>query len=138
LRLGNDSANTDAQVKAAATYVAQQIVQRFPTAKTIFTGVIGDCAATSSGVIGASDLSRNAAIAAGAALLPRVGGKTPFVDTYANGLAAERLFTDWVPWPIPSEYQFELEEHYHPESSDRPRFAIYFQLVGHPNQGSPV
>jgi len=88
---GNDSAYTDAQVKAAATYVAQQIVQRFPTAKTIFTGVIGDCAATSSGVIGASDLSRNAAIAAGAALLPRVGGKTPFVDTYANGLGGHKI-----------------------------------------------
>jgi hypothetical protein len=88
---GNDSAYTDAQVKAAATYVAQQIVQRFPTAKTIFTGVIGDCAATSSGVIGASDISRNAAIAAGAALLPPVGGKTPFVDTYANGLGGHKI-----------------------------------------------
>jgi hypothetical protein len=88
---GNDSPYTDAQAKAAATYVAQQIVQRFPTAKTIFTGVIGDCAATSSGVIGASDLSRNAAIAAGAALLPPVGGKTPFVDTYANGLGGHKI-----------------------------------------------
>jgi hypothetical protein len=88
---GNDSAYTNAQVKAAATYVAQQIVQRFPTAKTIFTGVIGDFAAASSGVIGASDLSRNAAIAAGAALLPPVGGKTPFVDTYANGLGGLKI-----------------------------------------------
>jgi len=88
---GNDSAYTDAQVKAAATYVAQQIVQRFPTAKTIFTGVVGDCGATSSGVIGASDISRNAAIAAGAALLPPVGGKTPFVDTYANGIGGYKI-----------------------------------------------
>jgi hypothetical protein len=88
---GNDSAFTDAQVKAAAIYVAQQIVQRFPSAKTIFTGVIGDCAAASSGVIGAGDLSRNAAIAAGAALLPPVGGKAPFVDTYANGLGGLKI-----------------------------------------------
>ncbi len=88
---GNDSAYTDAQVEAAAKYVAQQIVQRFPTAKSIFTGVIGDCAATSSGVISAGDISRNAAIAAGAALLPLVGGKTSFVDTYANGLGGRKI-----------------------------------------------
>jgi hypothetical protein len=88
---GNDSAYTDVQVKSAATYVAQQIVQRFPTAKAIFTGVIGDCAATSSGVIGTGDISRNAAIAAGAALLPPIGGKTPFVDTYANGLGGNKI-----------------------------------------------
>jgi hypothetical protein len=88
---GNDAPYTDAQVKAAATYVAQQVVQRFPTATTIFTGVIGDCAAASSGVIGTGDISRNAAIAAGAALLPPVGGKTPFVDTYANGLGGLKI-----------------------------------------------
>jgi hypothetical protein len=88
---GNDSTYTDAQVKAAATYVAQQIVQRFPTATTIFTGVIGDCAAASSGVIGTGDISRNSAIAAGAALLQPVGGKTPFVDTYANGLGGLKI-----------------------------------------------
>lgn len=88
---GNDSAYTNAQLQAAATYVAQQTVQRFPTAKTIFTGVIGDCAATSSGVIGAADISRNAAIAAAAALLTPVGGKTPFVDTYANGLGGHKI-----------------------------------------------
>jgi TM2 domain-containing membrane protein YozV len=88
---GNDAAYTDSQVQAAATYVAQQIVQRFPTAKAIFTGVIGDCAATSTGVIGASDLSRNAAIAAGAALLAPMGTKSPFVDTYANGLGGNKI-----------------------------------------------
>jgi hypothetical protein len=88
---GNDAPYTDAQVKSAATYVAQEIVQLFPTAQTIFTGVIGDCAATSNGVIGAGDISRNAAIAAGAALLPPFGSKTPFVDTYANGLGGYKI-----------------------------------------------
>lgn len=88
---GNDAAYTDAQVQAAVTYVAQQIVERFPTAQAIFTGVIGDCAATSTGVIGASDISRNAAIAAGAALLPPIGSKPPFIDTYANGLGGNKL-----------------------------------------------
>jgi len=88
---GNDAAYTDTQAQAAATYVAQQIVQRFPTAKTIFTGVIGDCAATSTGVIGTGDLSRNAAIAAGAALLPPMGTRSPFVDTYANGLGGNKI-----------------------------------------------
>jgi hypothetical protein len=87
---GNDTSYTDAQLQSAATYVAQQIVQRFPTAKTIFTGVFGDCGAGSS-VIGASDISRNAAIAAGAALLPPFGTKTPFVDTYANGLGGNKI-----------------------------------------------
>jgi hypothetical protein len=88
---GNDAVYTDAQVKAAATYVAQQIVLRFPTAKAIFTGLIGDCAATSTGVISASDVSRNAAIAAGAALLPPIGGKAPFINTYANGLGGYKI-----------------------------------------------
>jgi hypothetical protein len=87
---GNDTTYTDAQVQSAATYVAQQIVQRFPTAKTTFTGVFGDCNAGSS-VIGASDISRNAAIAAGAALLPPFGSKVPFIDTYANGLGGNKI-----------------------------------------------
>jgi hypothetical protein len=87
---GNDAAYSDAEVQAAATYVAQQIVQRFPTAKTIFTGVFGDCDARAS-VIGASDISRNAAIAAGAALLPPFGSKIPFIDTYDNGLGGFKV-----------------------------------------------
>jgi hypothetical protein len=32
---GNDASNTDAQVQAAASYVAQQIIARFPTASTM-------------------------------------------------------------------------------------------------------
>jgi hypothetical protein len=87
---GNDTSNTDAQVQAAASYVAQQIVSRFPTAKTIFVGVLGDCGANSS-LIGASDISRNAAIAAAAALLPMINGKVPFIDTYAAGLGMPKI-----------------------------------------------
>ncbi len=87
---GNDAPYTDAQVQTAATYVAQQIVARFPTAKTIFVGVLGDCNAGSN-LISAADVSRNAAIAAAAALLPMINGKVPFVDTYAAGVGQPKL-----------------------------------------------
>ena len=87
---GNDTSYTDAQVQTAATYVAQQIVARFPTASTIFVGVLGDCNA-SSNLIGPTDVSRNAAIAAGAALLPMINGKVPFVDTYAAGVGQPKI-----------------------------------------------
>jgi hypothetical protein len=87
---GNDTANTDAQVQAAATYVAQQILSRFPTAMPIFIGVLGDCNSNSN-LIGPSDVSRNAAIAAAAALLPMINGKVPFIDTYAAGVGAPKL-----------------------------------------------
>jgi lysophospholipase L1-like esterase len=87
---GNDTPNTDAEVQAAASYVAQQIVARFPTAKTIFVGVLGDCNANSN-LIGPTDVSRNAAIAAAAALLPTINGKVPFVDTYAAGVGQPKI-----------------------------------------------
>ena len=87
---GNDSTSTDAEVQSAATYVAQQIVARFPTASTIFVGVLGDCNANTN-LIGAADVSRNAAIAAGAALLPMINGKVPFIDTYAAGIGAPKI-----------------------------------------------
>jgi lysophospholipase L1-like esterase len=87
---GNDAVNSDAQVQAAASYVAQQIVARFPTASTLFVGVLGDCTANTN-LISASDVSRNAAIAAGAALLPTINGKVPFIDTYAAGVGAPKL-----------------------------------------------
>jgi lysophospholipase L1-like esterase len=87
---GNDEGYTDAQVQTAATYVAQQIVARFPTATTIFVGVLGDCNANSN-LIGPTDVSRNAAIAAGAALLPKINGKVPFVDTYAAGVGQPKI-----------------------------------------------
>lgn len=87
---GNDTSNTDAQVQSAASYVAQQIVARFPTASTIFIGVFGDCNPNTS-LIGAHDVSRNAAIAAAAALLPKINGKVPFIDTYAAGVGAPKI-----------------------------------------------
>jgi lysophospholipase L1-like esterase len=87
---GNDTFSTDAQVQTATTYVAQQIVARFPTAMPIFIGVLGDCSAASN-LISAGDVSRNAAIAAGAALLPTINGKTPFIDTYAAGVGAPKI-----------------------------------------------
>ena len=87
---GNDTSDTDAEVQAAATYVAQQIVARFPTASAIFIGVLGDCNANSN-LIGPTDVSRNAAISAGAALLPMINGKVPFVDTYAAGVGQPKI-----------------------------------------------
>jgi hypothetical protein len=87
---GNDTGNTDVQVQAAASYVAQQIVARFPTASTIFVGVFGDCNANSS-LIGTADVSRNAALAAAAALLPTINGKLPFVDTYSAGVGQPKI-----------------------------------------------
>jgi hypothetical protein len=87
---GNDTSSTDAKVQAAATYLAQEITTRFPTATTIFIGVFGDCNANSN-LIGPTDISRNAAIAAGAAHLPMIGGKTPFIDTYAAGLGQPKI-----------------------------------------------
>jgi hypothetical protein len=82
---GNDSGATDAQVQTAATYVATKIVANFPTAQAIFLGVVGDCNATADKIT-AADVSRNAAIAAGAASLTKINGKVPFIDTYAAGL----------------------------------------------------
>jgi len=87
---GTDTAFSDVQVQSAATYVAQQITALFPTAMPIFTGVFGDCNAGTS-IIGARDISRNAAIAAAAGYLPKIGGKVPFIDTYENGLGGFKI-----------------------------------------------
>ena len=87
---GNDTGFSDTQVQTAATYVARQIAARFPTAVPIFTGVFGDCNAQTS-VIGAADISRNAALAAAAAHLPNIAGTVPFIDTYASGLGGLKI-----------------------------------------------
>jgi hypothetical protein len=87
---GTDTAFSDGHVQSAATYVAQQITALFPTAMPIFTGVFGDCNAGTS-IIGARDISRNAAIAAAAGYLPKIGGKVPFIDTYENGLGGFKI-----------------------------------------------
>jgi hypothetical protein len=87
---GNDTAVSDAQIRTAATYVAQQITARFPTAMPIFTGVFGDCNAQTS-IVGRGDISRNAALAAAAAYLPQIAGKVPFIDTYSNGLGGLKI-----------------------------------------------
>jgi len=70
--------------------VAQKIVSQFPTAIAMFTGVFGDCNAATS-TIGPSDISRNAAISAGAANLAMIGGKVPFIDTYESGLGGLKI-----------------------------------------------
>jgi hypothetical protein len=87
---GNDTDYSDTDLQAATTYTAQQIVARFPTATAIFTGIFGDCNAQTSAV-GAADLARNAAIAAGAAALNSINGAVPFIDTYENGLGGLKI-----------------------------------------------
>jgi hypothetical protein len=87
---GNDTSFPLADLQAAATYTAQQIRSRFPTATAIFTGIFGDCNAQTS-TVGAADLARNAAIAAGAANLPNINGQAPFIDTYENGLGGLKI-----------------------------------------------
>jgi hypothetical protein len=87
---GNDTSFSTADLQAAATYTAQQISSRFPTATAIFAGIVGDCNAQTS-TVGVADMARNAAIAAGAANLPSINGRTPFIDTYENGLGGLKI-----------------------------------------------
>jgi hypothetical protein len=87
---GNDTVHSTADLQVAATYTAQQIRSRFPTATAIFTGIFGDCNAQTS-TVGAADMARNAAIAAGAANLRSINGRTPFIDTYENGLGGLKI-----------------------------------------------
>ena len=87
---GNDTPFSTADLQAAATYTAQQIRLRFPTATAIFTGIVGDCNPETS-AIGTADLARNAAIAAGAAQLRSINGQAAFIDTYENGLGGLKI-----------------------------------------------
>lgn len=85
---GNDggaSGYTPALCQANTTYLAQQIVSRFPTAIPVFIGVLSVVDAGNNGIIQAQDIANNAAWAAGAALLPLINGRVPFIDTYSNG-----------------------------------------------------
>lgn len=88
---GNDFTATDAEVQAAYTYIAQQIVARFPSAIPVFWGVVGDAGTGTSGVIASGDLSRNAAIQVAAQLLPKIKGSAPFIDTYEEGLGGNKI-----------------------------------------------
>ena len=83
---GNDAVGgfTPSQIGACATYGAQQIVARFPTAITIFSGVVAATGTT----IGSTDISTNAAIQTAAGYLPSINGNVPFIDTFAAGSGA--------------------------------------------------
>lgn len=88
----NDSTGngvTTSLLQSTATAVAQAIVSRFPSAICVFVGVYWITTFTGDGIIGATDLARNAAIAAGAAFLTPVNGNVPFIDTYAAGLGGK-------------------------------------------------
>ncbi len=85
---GNDMGGgfSSAQVQTNAVSTAQQIAQRFPSAVTVFTGVVSVVTHGGGGLIDATDIGYNAAIKAGAQSLPTVNGAVPFVDTYAAGV----------------------------------------------------
>lgn len=88
---GNDSSKTDAQISAESTRIATEILSRFPTAITFFTGVVGDGLTGSTGAVTTAMTSRNTAYKAGALLLPKINGSVPFVDTYADVTATAWL-----------------------------------------------
>lgn len=84
--VGNSISTT--LLQSTATQVAQAIVTRFPSAICVFVGVYWITTFSGDGVIGATDLARNAAIRVGATSLTPINGQVPFIDTYAAGLGA--------------------------------------------------
>lgn len=93
---GNDGAATgytDALLQANAISIANAINQNVPTAIPIFTGVLTNSDGGGSGVITSSDLSKNAALKAGAQRLPTIRNQVAFVDTYSAGLGGNCWFT---------------------------------------------
>lgn len=84
---GNDAGGSipDATVQANATYVAGQLLARFPTAIPIWLGVVS---ITNHGgaTIDATDVAHNAALSAAAATWGTINGSIPFINTYANGI----------------------------------------------------
>jgi hypothetical protein len=90
---GNDAGAGAAAIQANAVAAAPAINQRFPTAIVIFTGVVATGTQGGAGVINATDAGFNAAIKAGAALLPFINGKIPFIDTYAAGVGGNAWIT---------------------------------------------
>lgn len=80
---GNDpSSFTVAQVQANATYTAQQIAIRFPTAIPIFTGVVS---VGSASALTATDISFNTAIKTAAMINPTINGNIAYIETYPAG-----------------------------------------------------
>jgi hypothetical protein len=90
---GNDAGATGfstTAVQSAATYTAQQIALRFPTAIPIFVGKISVQDGTgNNGVVSSADVAYNTAVAAAAASLPRkLGNNLPYAETYPGGLGS--------------------------------------------------
>jgi len=88
---GNDVSASDADIQAQAIHIAQQVTLRFPTAIPIFVGEVSGATIDGPTLVTAGNLTRNAAIAAGAAQLPEILGNVPFVDTYSGGLGSPTL-----------------------------------------------
>lgn len=83
---GNDAGFTPTQIQACATQVSNFTLAKLPTAVTIFSGIVD----SNGSVILSADVANNAAIGAAAALLPTINGKTPYINTFANGLGGIR------------------------------------------------
>jgi len=86
---GNDNSGgfTAGQIQANATVAAQYIAAHFPTALTIFCGILAVQTHGVNGVLDATDIGYNAAIRTAAGFLPKINNNVPFIDTYAAGVA---------------------------------------------------
>jgi hypothetical protein len=87
----NAAGATALQIQTNAVLCAQNIVQRFPTARVIYSGIVSYTTQAGTGVIGSGDLAFNAAIQTGAMLLPRINGNIPFINTYPAGIGGNSL-----------------------------------------------
>ena len=85
---GNDygGSYTSTQVGTNSTYAAQQIAARFPTAVTIFSGVVAVSTQGTGGQITSGDLAFNSAIQTSAGYLKPVNLGTAFINTMSAGL----------------------------------------------------
>lgn len=94
---GNDPAATgytDAQLQANETVILQKLAS-YPTNTVLVEGVLTNSAGSGgNGIITQTDLNHNAAaFAAVQAVLAKVNGKWPWIDTYIQGLNGEALWT---------------------------------------------
>ena len=83
---GNDAGSGSAAVGVNACLAANAINKKFPTATTVFTGIVATATNGTNGQITSTDVAFNTAIRNCAALLPKINGKVPFIDTYAAGV----------------------------------------------------
>jgi hypothetical protein len=85
---------TSSQVQTVAAYVATQTPSKFPTALTIFCGIVNCQTQGGAGVLNSSDIAWDAALNAAASGLPTLAnGLSPYVTLYGQGLTGNNLIT---------------------------------------------